>query len=196
MIRRAVVAFWDNKLKTEASSLPSISHMGLSHMLLTVTSPLITTCHGNPHEVRKATIQLRMLSGRYRTDWLRRHWSGESSGFCRVPGCNGSSPGTLSHLATGDCPGLALATQEASTHWTNFLNDQPYLRPLILQIASGDKAAFLGFLLDPTTHHLVISLTQSHGDLVTEHVCHLTRSWLYIHHRARFRALDLWEALI
>ena len=113
-----------------------------------------------------------------------------------MPGCSGSTPGTLSHLATGDCPGLALATQEASTHWTNFLNDQPYLRPLILQIANGDKAAFLGFLLDPTTHHSVISLTQSHGDLVTEHVCHLTRSWLYIHHRARFRALDIWEALI
>ena len=74
--------------------------------------------------------------------------------------------------------------------------DQPYLRPLILQVTSGDKAAFLGFLLDPTTHHSVIALTQTHGDLVTEHVCHLTRSWLYIHHRARFRALDLWEALI
>ena len=63
-------------------------------------------------------------------------------------------------------------------------------------LSIGDKAAFLGFLLDPTTHHSVIALTQSHGDLVTEHVCHLTRSWLYIHHRARFRALDLWDALI
>ena len=109
-------------------------------MSLTATSPLITTCHGKPHEVRKATIQLRMLSGRYRTCWLRRHWSGESSGFCRVPGCSGNTPGTLAHLATGDCPGLALATQEATTHWTNFLNDQPYLRPLIHQVASGDKA--------------------------------------------------------
>ena len=196
MIRRAVVAFWDKKLKTEASTLPSVSHMRVSHMPLTVTSPLVTSCHGNPHEVRKAAIQLRMLSGRYRTDWLRRHWSGDSTGFCRVPGCSGSTLGTLSHLATGDCPGLALVTQEASTHWTNFLNDQPYLRPLILQVTSGDKAAFLGFLLDPTTHHSVISLTQTHGDLVTEHTCHLTRSWLYIHHRARFRALDLWEALI
>ena len=122
--------------------------------------------------------------------------SGESSGFCRVPGCSGTSPGTLSHLATGDCTGLGPATKDASTHWSNFLANQPYLRPLILQIASGDKDDFLGFLLNPTTHHSVISLTQSHGDIVTEHVCHLTRTWLYIHHRARFRALDLWEALI
>ena len=195
IVRRAVVTFWDNKLKTEASTLPSISHLRLSHMPPAIISPLITSCHGNPHEVRKATIQLRMLSGRYRTDWLRRHWSGESSGFCRVPGCSGISPGTLSHLATGDCTGLALATKDASTHWSNFLANQPYLRPLILQIASGDKDDFLGFLLNPTTHHSVISLTQSQGDIVTEHVCHLTRTWLYLHHRARFRALDLWEAL-
>ena len=193
--RRAVVAFWDKKLKSEASTLPSISHMRVSHMPLTRTSPLLTTCHGNPHEVRKATVQLRMLSGRYRTDWLRRHWSGDSTGFCRIPGCSRSTPGTLSHLVTGDCPGLALATKEASAHWATFLIDQPYLRPLILQAASDDSASFLAFLLDPTTNHSVISLSQTHGDLVTEHVCHLTRSWLYIHHRARLRALELWDYL-
>ena len=123
-------------------------------------------------------------------------WMEVDGSGCRVPGCTGTSPGTLSHLATGDCPGLALATQDASAHWSNFLATQPYLRPLILQVASGEKADFLGFLLNPTTHHSVIALTQVYGDLVIEHVCHLTRSWLYIHHRARFRALDIWEALI
>ena len=137
-----------------------------------------------------------MLSSRYRTCWLRRHWSGDISGSCRVPGCTVDTPGTLAHLATGDCPGLALATHRATTHWTNFLTDHQYLRPLLQQVAGGDKAGFLSFLLDPTTHHTVISLTQTHGDEVTEHVCHLTRSWLFFHHRARFRALGLWEALI
>ena len=68
---------------------------------------LWTSCKGSELEVRKATIQARMPSGRYRTCWLRRHWSGDASGNCRVLGCTPDTLGTLVHLATGQCPGLA-----------------------------------------------------------------------------------------
>ena len=39
------------------------------------------------YETKKATVQARMASGRYRTCWLRRHWSEDDTGMCRVPGC-------------------------------------------------------------------------------------------------------------
>ena len=189
-----VVAHWGSILRAKAALLPSISHLRASHMSLTVPSPLLTTCGGNSHEVRKATIQIRMLSGRYRTCWLRRYWSGDSSGSCRVPGCSGDTPGTLLHLATGECPGLAHATSQAIAHWAQFVKSSPYIGPLLLEVAESGKESFLTFLLDPTTHPAVIALAQTNGPKVIDHVCLLTRSWLYFHHRARFRALGLWDA--
>ena len=165
-------------------------------MSLSTPSPLLTSCRGNSHEVRKATIQIRMLSGRYRTCWLRRHWSGDTSGACRVPGCSGDTPGTLLHLATGECPGLSGATQQATAHWADFVISHPHLSPLLKEAAESDREAFLSFLLDPTTQPTVLALVQTHGQEVIDQVCMLTRTWLYFQHRARFRALGLWDALL
>ena len=80
---RLVVSLWGAKLRSDISALPSLSHLRQSHMSLTSPSSLLTTCKGNHDEVRKLTVQLRMSSGRYRTCWLRRHWSGDTSGSCR-----------------------------------------------------------------------------------------------------------------
>ena len=193
---KAVLCFWGTKLRADANLLPSLSHMRATHMSLSSPSPLLTSCTGNSHEVRKATIQIRMLSGRYRTCWLRRHWSGDNSGACRVPGCSGVTPGTLLHLATGECPGLTAATAQAASHWSDFVISHPHLLPLLQEFAEGEKDTFLSFLLDPTTQPTVIALAQTHGQEVIHQVCMLTRTWLYLHHRARFRALGLWEALI
>ena len=40
-----------------------------------------------------------------------------------------------------------------------------------------------------------ISLAQSQGQQVVKDLCMLTRTWIYFHHRARYRALGLWSAL-
>ena len=194
--QRAVLTYWGTKLRAEATLLPSLSHLRVSHMSLSSPSPLVTSSRGNSHEVRKATIQTRMLSGRYRTCWLRRHWSGDASGACRVPGCSGFTPGTLLHLATGECPGLSGATQQAISHWKDFVISHPHLLPIIHEVAEGNKEVFLSFLLDPSTQPSVISLAQTHGQDVIDQLCMLTRTWLYLHHRARFRALGIWEALL
>ena len=58
-----------------------------------------------------------------------------------------------------------------------------------------DPADFLPFLLDPSTKAPVISLAQSQGQQVVKDLCMLTRTWIYFHHRARYRALGLWSAL-
>jgi hypothetical protein len=190
--RRQVLAHHGARLRAHAASLPSLTYLRSSHMSLSGPSPLWTSCKDSQHEVRKATIQARMLSGRYRTCWLRRHWSGDTSGVCRVPGCTGDSPGTLLHLATGQCPGLAAATTAAARHWSIFLHEHPALSPIIHEYASGDPEDFLGFLLDPSTRGPVLALAQLHGALVVDQFCHLTRSWLYLLHRERFRKLGLW----
>ena len=195
-VKRQVTMFWGNKLRAEASALPSLSHLRPSHMSISSTSPLITSCARDGAEVRKMTVQLRMASGRYRTCWLRRHWSGDSSGNCRVPGCTLNTPGTLTHLATGQCLGLAATTAAACDYWREYAISRPYLIPLLKSFADGDSATFLAFLLDPGSQAAVISLKQLHGGFVLDKLCHLTRTWLFQHHRARFRALGLWEWLV
>ena len=161
--------------------------MSLSH-----PHPIWTSAGSSPYEVKKATVQARMLSGRYRTCWLRRHWSGDSSGTCRVPGCS-NELGTLQHLATGECSGLANAFVRSLALWKSFLRDNPILFPVIKHYSLGDPIDFLKFLVDPTTQPLVISLTQTHGTNITEKLCYMTRTWLFYMHKERLKLLELWK---
>ena len=106
------------------------------------------------------------------------------------------SPGTLAHVATGQCRGLADATAAAAEQWAHFAFTYPHIHPLLRSIATdASSEEFLAFLLDPTTNARVISLAQQVGKDVMSEVSFLTRSWLYEHHRARLRALGLWQAL-
>ena len=194
-IKKQVENFWRSKLLAHAASLPSLSHLRATHMSLTSPSHLLTSCGSSGHEVKKVTVQIRMLSGRYRTCYFRRHWSGDSTGSCRVPGCEAETPGTLEHLATGQCQGLKPATALATSHWVKFASSRPHLLPLLLSYANGEPADFLPFLLDPTTRAPVLALAQRCGRQVIDDLCLLTRTWLYLHHKARYRALGLWSAL-
>ena len=123
-----------------------------------------------------------MLSGRYRTCWLCRHWSGNTSGNCEVPGCTPRTPGTLAHIATGQCAGLTAATTAAAEQWANFISLNTYLLNLFRSLSEASQEDFLAFLLNPTTHPEVLSLAQQHGRRAIEDVSFMTRSWLYEAH--------------
>ena len=197
-----VVSFWNVKLRQAAAALPSLSLFrdGLPPlslfraecMSLCKPHPIWTSAGSSPYEVRKATVQARMLSGRYRTCWLRRHWSGDQSGACKIPGCSGE-PGTLRHLATGECLGLATALVRAVGLWSSFLKDNPILFPLVQEVSLGDPDEFLAFLVDPTTRPPVITLTQTYGTIITEQLCYMTRTWLFYMHKERLKLLKLWK---
>ena len=70
MVRRQVVAYWGGELRRQDAVLPSLTYLRASHMALATPSQLWTSCKGSQLEVRKATIQTRMLSGRYRTSHI------------------------------------------------------------------------------------------------------------------------------
>ena len=103
--KQKVLDFWNLKLRADVKRLDSLEFFKADYMSLCQPHPIWTTTGSFPFDVKKATVQARMLSGRYRTCWLRRHWSEDSTGHCQVPGCTGQ-PGTLQHIATGECPGL------------------------------------------------------------------------------------------
>lgn len=158
--------WWNQKFQAEVAKLDSLYLFRSQFMSLSKPHPIWTSAGSSSFEVRKATVQARMLSDRYRTCWLRRHWSGDASGNCRVPGCS-DVPGTLTHLATGECPGLVSALVRAVALWSSFLRENPILFPIIRSYSLGDQESFLTFLVDPTTQPPVIALTQTHGSIIS-----------------------------
>ena len=189
--QQKVLDYWQAKFREDVSQLDSLKMFKAEFMSLSHPHPIWTTCGSSPFETKKATVQARMLSGRYRTCWFRRHWSGDPTGHCKIPGCY-DQPGTLQHIATGECQGLSGALVRATTLWDSFLAQNPILVPIVDQYRTEN---FLSFLLDPTTKPEVISMNQKHGKhaCIIEKLCYLTRTWLFYIHKERLKLLNLWK---
>ena len=101
---KAVISYWEKKLRAEAEPLKSLEFFKPSYMSLLAPHPLWLTARSSSYEVIKATVQAKMLSGRYRTEKLCSHWSNNKSGYC-LSGCS-SQVEDLSHILL-DCPSLS-----------------------------------------------------------------------------------------
>ena len=65
-----VLDWWNTKYRAEVASLPSLSMFRAECMSLANPHPIWTSAGSSPYEIRKATVQARMLSGRYRTCYI------------------------------------------------------------------------------------------------------------------------------
>ena len=159
-------------------------------MSLSTPHPIWTTA-GSPFEVRKATISAKMLSGRYRTDRLMRHWSKSNPhGLCRLPGCSGEQ-GTLHHILLS-CPALAEARGKCVAHWSAFLVPRPWLFPLVSHYTLGDDSQHLHFLLDPSTLPMVLSAAKT-NNMMLSGCFYLARTWNFTIHLTRQKLMKLWN---
>ena len=82
--KRKVHEFWEDNLRLEASPRTSLFLFKPQHMSLSIPHPLITTCGSNPYEINKGIVQLKFLSGRYRTDRLLSHFQPSSPKTCQL----------------------------------------------------------------------------------------------------------------
>ena len=151
---------WEIQLREESRQLTSLQYFRPEFMSLNRPHPLWTTCGSNPFEVHKATTQSRMLSGRYMTDKLRRHWSGDIYGLCRLPTCTGTAVGSLEHLLL-DCPALQLTrTKMEQLLWDTCSPDANLLSTVLLIFQQGKT---MQFLLDYSVLPETINLVQQFG---------------------------------
>ena len=82
-ISQKVLDLWQIILRSEACPKTSLYLFNPNYMSVSSTHPIWTSCSSNPFEVNKATVQAALLSGRYRTNYLSRHWnSANPHGFC------------------------------------------------------------------------------------------------------------------
>ena len=194
LAKSKVLDFWEAKLRADASHLSSLTFFKPEFYSLSKPHPIFTTAGNNPYEVEKACCQARMLSGRYRTCWLARHWSGNSAGFCSLPNCRENpTPGTLLHILT-ECDDLSPSRQRVFTMWHEYLRDKPHLFPVIKKYTvESNPDQLLQFILDCTVLPEVIALRQSLGSGVYDSLLYLTRTLCFSIHKSRNKLLGKWN---
>ena len=190
-VKSAIRSYWHAALVSQAAALPSLRYLRLPFLPLgTGPHPLWWTCGSSPTAVRAATVQAKMLSGRYRSCFLRRHWTGET-GECRLPGC-GRLPGDVAHLLSAECPALQPHLATTLLHLQDMLYPHPHLLPPVLAALNGDREASTIFFLDPSTDPAVIQLCQLYGRAaVLGPLFSVCRAWVWAAHRTRLRLLGL-----
>ena len=83
LVKSKVIDYWEHKLRSKATFLPSLLYFHTEYMSLTSPPRLWTTAGINSYEVARARIQLLLLSSQYPLAKYTRHWSVDNpNGIC------------------------------------------------------------------------------------------------------------------
>ena len=194
LVKSKITDFYEVRLRLEASNLPSLAFFRPQFYSLRKPHPIWLSAGSNPYEVEKAVCQAKMLSGRYRTCYLARHWSGNSAGHCSLPDCcQTPTLGTLTHILT-ECKDLHTARLRVFSLWADFMQDRPILIPVIMKYTTtSDPSELVQFLLDCTVLPDVIDLVQKLGKWVHDSLFYLTRTFCFSIHKTRLKLLGKWD---
>ena len=129
-----------------------------------------------------------MLSGRYRTSVLTKHWDSDKTGFCPAPDC--SDQETIEHFLA-ICPFYDQCRARLKELWKN--SKTPILKDLLKAVLAYPSHELVQFILDASVHPLIISYAQIYGNEILTEVFHLTRTWCYTLHRARLKLLKVFN---
>ena len=152
-------------------------------MSLSKQHPIWTTTGGNPHEVAKAVQQARLLSGRYRTNDLIKHWNQSQTGLCSAPGCD--SKETVTHIII-ECRAYTNTRQKLLSMWLSTHSQ------LVLQALTSTNEYLIQFILDCSSLPQVITAKQKYGEVIFSEIFRLTRTWCFALHRERLRIQGRW----
>ena len=145
----------------ETSSLDFPPYFRVDFMSLLKPQPLWFSCGSNAFECHKAVITARMLSGRYLTDRLQRHWTQNKAGVCLLPSC--APAGSLEHLLLY-CPALENTRQKLLKLCYKVSHDNQHVSTILLStMGSRDEKQIMQILLDCSTIPAVIRATQDIG---------------------------------
>ena len=192
LVKSKVISYWEIRLRKEAELLTSLSSFKPSFMSLTRPHPLWTTAGHSPRKVAMALVQALMLSGRYRTNSLLRHWS-STDGSCSLSVECKNILEDIPHILAF-CP----AFEDVRSNLIKFTRDYilhlpPLFCDLVLTMCCPSNPRFSSFLLDCSTFPETIQLVQVLGADVLQHLFHITRTWVYALHRKRLKLLGLWQ---
>ena len=194
LVYKKILSYWEIKLRAKASRLTSLMYFKPEHMSLSSPHPLWTTARSSPYEVIKATVQAKMLSGRYRTEQLCRFWSQNKNGYCLAPSCAGANQLEGLHHILATCPSLNLTRLSLLSFTENYCqNLHPIIQAIAASYTNPNHALYVHFLLDCSTIPEIVSASQQLGDQALSHLFQVSRTWCYTLHRVRLKTLGRWR---
>ena len=104
------------------------------------------------YEVSKLIVQLKLLSGRYRTERLCQFWSDNREGVCLFNTCLGQSD-TVDHIVSV-CPALQHVRDRMENMWHSKTKSYPALQSLIGKMFCLPSLQRTQFILDPSSINL------------------------------------------
>ena len=191
LIKQHVINYWELVLRSEAALLPSLKYFHSSYMSLTKPHPIWTSAGSSPAKIAMATVQARMLSGRYRTELLCSHWSNNKSGKCLISENCLDTTEDLEHILVS-CDALH-PTRLKLSDYTNTLQCTHAIKHIIDKYCNPSSPSFCQFLLDCSVLPEVISAVQSEGQFIHEILFNITRTWVYTLHKERMKLLGRWN---
>ena len=191
MVKVKVIDYWELHLRAKARSLTSTPYFKPNYMSLIRPHSLWTSCGPNPFECHKATIAARMLSGRYLTDKLQRHWTQNKEGICLLDSCVFGSEGTLEHILLR-CQALSSVRYQLLSLAAKVSFEHPRLFAVISEaFLSNSQDRIMQLILDCSSIPSVINTTQTFGPQIRDRLHYLGRTWCYNIHRERMHLLGL-----
>ena len=192
-VKKKILSYWEIQLRDEAAALPSLKFFHAEYMSLKKPHPIWLTAGSSPAKVRKATIQARMLSGRYRTEALCRHWcTTNRKGVCLMsPECSETLE-DMEHILQ-HCPALNDTRRYLLNYTEAYVSKLPLpVADLISSHCSPSSSFYCQFLLDCSSLPSVIALLQEHGSSFLYDLFEVSRTWVFAIHRDRLRCLNRW----
>ena len=115
LAKSKILEYWQALLRAEAAPMSSLMYFKPELYSLSRAHYMWTTAAGHPFESSKSTVLAKMVSGRFRSEALCRHWSANRHGYCRAPSCH-QVYGTLEHLLVS-CPALDTVREGLYSMW-------------------------------------------------------------------------------
>ena len=192
LVKSKVIDYWEQRLRSEASFLPSLTYFHPQFLSLTTPHKLWSTAGQNIYEVSKAKIQLLFLSSQYPCAKRTRHWSPDNpDGVCSVTTCKEEKQVESPEHLLLKCPAysstrLQLISLGMKTH-------NPEAHKLFVKFLFSNTTKLMQFLLDPACIPEVILSAQTHGDDIYGDIFYIGRSWCFSIHRERMKRLGKWN---
>ena len=193
LIKSKVVDYWEDKLRSEASFLPSLRLFLTPFFSLCQPHRIWTSAGHKPYEVSKARIQLLFLSNQYPCGARSRHWSQDNPlGLCPYPPCRTlNTVETPEHLLL-ECPAYSSTRERLVSVCLKQQN--PVTHQIILSyLIHHQPPKLLGIILDSSSVPEVILAAQTFGNSVYDDLLYIGRTWCFSIHRERLKLLGRWN---
>jgi hypothetical protein len=138
LVKKNVTEYWEGLLRSETLEMSSLVIFNSMHLSLKQPCLLWLTAGSNSFENTKSLVVGKMISGRYRSDYLCRHWTpSNKNGFCLADTCS-DEVGDLVHLLIL-CPALKSARDRLVNFWLERTMHIPALYKLTQEIVAHAK---------------------------------------------------------